>query len=88
VSLQASDWQPTSDPITAFGATTSWTNAMSPGPIYLFRVVQLPTSPARKPAAEIRTSVSSGHAMVDEFLIERLAELSAMISRPRGRVRK
>jgi hypothetical protein len=39
--FKASDWQPASDPITAVGVTTSWTNVMTSGPTWLFRVVQL-----------------------------------------------
>jgi hypothetical protein len=39
--LLGSGWQAASDPITAVGFTTSWTNVMTSGPIHLFRVVQL-----------------------------------------------
>lgn len=50
---QAITWQPITDPITASGATTSWTNLVTPGPIGLYRVVELPAS---QPATPTQTA--------------------------------
>jgi hypothetical protein len=48
-----SGWQPISSPLTASGATSSWTNRMSGGPMGLFRVVQLaPYESPNGPAEE------------------------------------
>jgi acid phosphatase type 7 len=49
---QPLNWQPASDPITAIGATTSWTNALSPGPLHLYRVVELPLPQTAKMTGE------------------------------------
>jgi hypothetical protein len=38
----SSDWQPASPPITSVGNVTSWTNAVSPGLMRFYRVLQLP----------------------------------------------
>jgi hypothetical protein len=49
---QPLSWQPASDPITAVGATTVWTNVLSLGPIGLYRVVELPPPLAAKLTGE------------------------------------
>jgi hypothetical protein len=36
------DWRPASDPITAVGATTSWSGIVSPGSMSFYRAAQLP----------------------------------------------
>ena len=55
--LQGSVWRPASDPITAVGFTTAWTNVMIPSPIYLFRVVQLPPEPPKGTAVKVKGAV-------------------------------
>ncbi len=42
VSQQTPDWQSASDIITAAGTVTVWTNPRSTGPLYLYRVVEVP----------------------------------------------
>jgi hypothetical protein len=54
--LLGSGWQPTGDAITAVGFTTSWTNVMTSGPIHLFRVVEVPTTPPPETAAAQATT--------------------------------
>jgi hypothetical protein len=39
------NWLSASDPITATGATTSWTNVVSAGPMFIYRVVEIPAPP-------------------------------------------
>lgn len=58
--LQSSGWQPASDPITAVGFTTSWTNTSTSGPIYLFRVLQLPPPEPPQETTEVRSAISAG----------------------------
>jgi acid phosphatase type 7 len=58
--LQGSGWQPASDTITAVGFTTSWTNLTRSGPIYLFRVVQLPPPDPPQGTTEVRRATSAG----------------------------
>ena len=60
--LQSSGWQPASDPITAVGFTTSWTNTSTSGPIYLFRVLQLPLPEPPQGTTEVRSATSASRA--------------------------
>ncbi len=56
---QTPSWQPASDPITAVGATTAWTNVLSAGPIHLYRVVEVPPPQTAKLTGEMPAHLES-----------------------------
>ena len=53
------NWQPAGDPITAVGATTAWTNVVSPGPMCIYRVVEVTAPPPAEPAKAVTPRLES-----------------------------
>lgn len=56
----ASNWETASAPITATGPITSWTNLVAPGPMHLYRVIQIPPLAPVKRFSPVKVAESTG----------------------------